>query len=561
MNDVTTELATGAVEVPVALNPMLGVDLREMIDAVGSVLKHTAGRPGALARQLRRFGGELGRIATGRSPLEPDKKDRRFQDPAWAAKPLYRAALQSWLAAQRGIDGWITSLDLDEIDRVRARFVLGTLLLDAIAPTNTLLGNPPALKRAVETRGRSLVRGLEHAIHDARHNHWMPSQVDKRPFEVGRNLATTKGAVVYRTDVLELLQYDPLTPEVFGTPLLIIPPQINKFYVNDLTPEKSLVRYLVQGGFQVFMVSWRNPQAADARWDLGRYVTELVRASDAVLAITGSERLHVSGACSGAITSATFASRLAADRDDRLRSLTLQVCVLDPHRDDTEIGALVSKSSIELARRRSQRKGVLAGHELARTFAWMRPNDLVWSYVVNNYYMGDEPPPFDVLYWNNDSTNLPADLHSDYLRLYEAQPFAQPGTEWLAGHPVDLRKVTADAFVLAGMTDHITPWKACYRTTGLLGSRSIEFVLATAGHIQAILSPPGSTKAKHLRATSLPATADEWRKGAQETPGSWWPTWLAWLAARSSARVAAPANAGNAKYPPLGPAPGTYVHG
>ena len=275
--------------------------------------------------------------------------------------------------------------------------------------------------------------------------------------------------------------------------------------------------------------------------------------------MTKSKKINVSGACSGGITTASLASLFAAAGDDRINAITFMVCVLNPQKDDSELGQIVSDASLEIARKYSKRKGILKGDDLARMFAWMRPNDLIWNYVVNNYLMGEDPPPFDVLYWNNDTTNLPAQLHSDYLDLGLNQPFDHPGEFEVAGHLLDMSKVKADAFVVAGLTDHITPWKACYRTTQLLGSENIEFILSSSGHIQSLLNPPGNPKAKMFRNPDIAPTADEWAAGATEEAGSWWPVWGQWLKERSGALKAAPKACGSEAFPPLYAAPGRYV--
>ena len=360
---------------------------------------------------------------------------------------------------------------------------------------------------------------------------------------------------------MEVIQYAPTTEKVFETPLLIIPPQINKAYVNDLCPEKSIVRFLASAGIQVFMVSWRNPTAEHRDWGLDNYVDSLIEASDVVRQIAGTEKLNVAGACSGGITTATFMSKLASQNDDRVGCATLMVCVLDPQARDSETGALVSKHGIELARQRSAKKGILEGSSLSRTFAWLRPNDLIWNYVVNNYLHGEDPPAFDVLFWNNDSTNLTATLHSDYLRVYEEQPFVHPGKVTVADHKVDLTKVKQDIFVVAGVTDHITPWKACYRATQLVGSENVEFILSQSGHIQALLNPPGNPKAKYFSSKKRPpASIDDWMtKDAKEHAGSWWPHWKDWLGAHSGAEKPAPEALGSKAHPPGDPAPGRYV--
>jgi polyhydroxyalkanoate synthase len=554
------DLGGGAAENTVALNPIVGLAREDLMGAVGVMLRETAGRPVKTLKHLKTFSEEVVRIVGNKSELAPDPKDKRFLDPAFRSNPFYRAGMQYYLAVRQGVGNWMDDLDFDDAERARASFVTN-MILDSISPTNSLIGNPSALKKAFETGGGSLIRGLKNAYEDMTKNDGIVSQVDKRPFKVGENLATAPGAVVHRTEMMELIQYAPATDEVHATPFLIIPPQINKAYVNDLSPEKSIIRFLTGNGIQPFMVSWRNPTAEHADWGLGDYVDALIEAIDVICEITKSKKVNISGACSGGITAATLLSKLTATGDDRINAATLMVCVLDPQPDDSETGALVSKHGIEMARRRSAKAGVLDGASLSRTFAWLRPNDLVWNYVVNNYLHGEDPPAFDVLFWNNDSTNLTATLHSDYLRVYETQPFADPGVTEMAGHVVDLTKVTQDCFIVAGVTDHITPWKACYRTTQLIGSPNVEFILSQAGHIQSLLNPPGNPKAKYFKSDKRPpANIDDWlANDASEHAGSWWPFWAEWLKARSGDLKAAPKAVGSKKNPPGAPAPGEYV--
>ncbi|MEM8770682.1 MAG: alpha/beta fold hydrolase [Pseudomonadota bacterium] len=555
----TENLGEQAAETPTALNPIIGVRGGELVKSLGVVMAHAARQPVPFAKHFASYGKDLYDIARGKSELAPDKKDRRFKDPTWNYNPVYKAGMQSWLAMRKGLEGWIDESGVDEADRARAHFILN-LIADSVAPTNSFVGNPAAIKRLYETGGQSLIKGLQNAYNDLRHNKGMPSQVDGRPFKVGENLATTPGAVVFKNEMLEVIQYKPMTDEVYSIPLLVVPPQINKFYANDLCPDKSVVQYLLKQGFQVFTVSWRNPQKQHAHWGLENYVQSLIEASDAVLKISRSKKLNVSGACSGGTTMASFLSELAARKDNRIEAVTLQVCVLDPHKDDSEVGLFVSDAAIEAARKHSRKKGILAGDELSRSFAWLRPNDLIWNYVVNNYLMGDDPPPFDILYWNNDSTNLPAQLHSDYLDVFSDKRFAEPGNVEFMGHKIDLTKVTNDMFMVAAVTDHITPWRACYRNVHLFGG-DVEFVLSNSGHIQALLNPPGNPKAQYFANKNLSEDADEWLGGAEPIQDSWWPRWTEWLGERAGDKKSAPKSLGNKSFQPLYAAPGEYVFG
>ncbi len=554
------EIAANAAESTNALNPMLGgINRQELFGAVAMMLRSTMTNPMTTLKYAGKMTRDNAAVMLGRSSVEPDRKDRRFRDPAWVHNPFYKRGMQAYLATQKNLQDWVGDLKLSQLEHARAKFVMG-MITDALAPTNSLVGNPGAVKRVVDSGGLSLVKGLKNAYSDITKNGGMPSQVDTKPFKVGENLATSKGKVVWKDDLLELIQYKPLTDDVYEIPFIVIPPQINKFYAMDLTPMTSLVQFLLAYQQQTFTISWRNPTKKHAKWGLETYINSLFKATEAVKRITGSDKVNISGACSGGITTATFASLMAAAGDDRINSLTFMVCVLNGRPDDSEIGEIASENSLEIARKMSRRKGVLKGDDLARMFAWMRPNDLIWNYVVNNYLMGDDPPPYDVLYWNNDTTNLPAQLHSDYLDMAIEQPFDNPGEVEVAGHFADLSKVTCDAFVVAGLTDHITPWKACYRTPSLLGSKNIKFVLSSSGHIQSLINPPGNPKAKYFTNPDLSLDPDAWAAGAEEVKASWWPLWGDWLKDHAGNLKPAPEACGGNGFEPICNAPGEYVH-
>ena len=548
-------------EATAALNPLVGLAREDLMGAVAVMLRETAGNPARTMKHMKMFGDDVVKIVSNKSDLAPAPKDKRFLDAAWAANPFYKAGMQYYLAVEKSTKRWLDDLELDEFERARANFVSG-MIIDSISPTNTLLGNPSAIKKAMETGGGSLIKGLRNAYTDIVHNDGIVSQVDSRSFKLGENIAASKGAVIHKTELMELIQYAPTTPTVHTVPLLIIPPQINKAYINDLSSEKSIIKYECDQGIQPFLISWRNPQVENRAWGLSDYVDAIVEAIGATCAITGSKTVNLAGACSGGITTATLLSKMAASGDKRIGCVTMMVTVLAPERSDSDVGALVSDHGIKLARERSAKKGILEGTSLARMFAWLRPNDLVWNYVINNYLHGEDPPAFDILHWNNDTTNLTAALHSDYLRVYEEQPFINPGKSEIAGHLVDLTKVDNDLFILAGVTDHITPWKACYRSTQLFGSKHVEFVLSQSGHIQAILNPPGNPKAKFFRsAKAPPKTPEAWMGQVEERAGSWWPFWLEWLKARSGSEKASPKSLGNKAHPAGVVAPGDYAFG
>ena len=381
-------------------------------------------RPRLVAGRGRQLLGELGRIAVGRSQVEPSRRDRRFADPGWAGNPLLRRAVQAYLAAAQTAEGVVAEAGLDEADSERVGFVL-TNLIDALAPSNNPLLNPAAVKAAVDTGGGSALAGLRHFLADMAVAPRVPSMVEPDAFEVGVDLAVTPGSVVLRTPVFELIQYRPVTPAVRQVPLLIVPPVINKFYVMDLAPGRSMVEYLVASGLQVFMISWRNPDARHAKWDLDTYGQAILDAMDAAERVTGSERTALAGTCSGGIIAAMVAAHLAhTGQQDRIAALTLMVTVLDQAHAGLA-SAVIDERTARVAAAASRARGYLDGRSLAEVFAWLRPNDLIWNYWVNNYLLGKKPPPFDILFWNADTTRMTAGLHRDFLQLGAANALVQ----------------------------------------------------------------------------------------------------------------------------------------
>ena len=529
--------------------------------AAARVASTMARHPGAALRRGLRLATEQAKITIGQSDVEPDGRDRCFSDETWSTNPLFRRVAQTYLSWSNEVHGLIDDLDLDHEDHLRAQF-LANLVTEAAAPTNNLLLNPAALKEATRTRGLSLVDGARHAAHDLVDNGGMPSMVDTRPFVPGETIAATPGAVVFSNPVLELIQYEPTTAKVHQRPLLLVPPQINKFYILDLAPGRSLVEHAVGLGHQVFMVSWRNPGPEHRDWDLDTYVGAIIEATDAVLEITGQTDLNLLGVCAGGMTSAAALGHLAATGDERIRSATFLVTVLDWEVPST-LNSLLAGPSLEASRQQSATKGVLEGEELAKLFAWLRPNDLVWNYWVNNYLMGKNPPAFDVLAWNGDSTNLPAGLHHDFLTIAGENALTEAGTIEVLGTPIDLGQIDVPSMVVGAVTDHITPWDACYQTVNLLGGDS-EFVLSSQGHIQALVNPSGNPKGSYRTnpaGTTNPDSADEWLAGAEEHGGSWWDHWSQWLKPHAGRKVAAPDTLGSEQYPAGVAAPGEYVLG
>ncbi len=557
MSDKNNEdLKRQASENTLGLNPVIGIRGKDLLTSARMVLSQALKQPFHSAKHVAHFGLELKNVMLGQSALKPEDGDRRFADPAWSQNPLYRRYLQTYLAWRKELHDWIEHSSLSEQDASRGHFVIN-LMTEAMAPSNSM-ANPAAVKRFFETGGKSLLDGLSHLAKDMVHNGGMPSQVNMEAFEVGKNLATTEGAVVFRNDVLELIQYKPITESVHERPLLVVPPQINKFYVFDLSPEKSLARFLLRSQVQTFVVSWRNPTKAQREWGLSTYIEALKEAIDVICAITGSKDVNMLGACSGGLTTASLLGHYAALGQQKVNALTLLVSVLDTQLD-TQVALFADEKTLEAAKRRSYQAGVLEGSDMAKVFAWMRPNDLIWNYWVNNYLLGNEPPVFDILYWNNDTTRLPAALHGEFIEMFRTNPLTRPGALEVCGTPIDLKQVTCDFFVVAGTTDHITPWDSCYKSAHLFGGKC-EFVLSNSGHIQSILNPPGNPKARYMTNSEMPLDPKAWQESSTKHADSWWLHWQSWLAERSGETKNAPRALGNKKFPAGEAAPGTYVH-
>jgi polyhydroxyalkanoate synthase len=535
------------------------------------LVRALAREPGQVAARGRALGAELGRIARGTSGVAPPARDRRFADPAWMANPALRRVVQAYLAggdallklvedATAGDGAQGTPLDWRDAERVR---FAAANLVEALAPSNSALLSPVAWKAAIDTGGGSVLRGTRNLLTDLGSAPRIPSMVRPDAYAVGTDLAATPGAVVLRNPVFELIQYQPATGKVRELPLVIVPPTINKYYILDLAPGRSMIEYLVGQGQQVFVMSWRNPDARHAAWGFDAYVQAIGDALDATAAICGTDAVHLLSACSGGILSAIAAAvRESSSAGARIATLGLLVTMLDQHRSDA-VGALVDGATAEAAIAASARKGYLDGRKLAEAFAWLRPGDLIWNYWVNNYLQGRDPARFDILFWNADTTRMTAGLHRDFVRAAMGNSLASPGALTVAGTEVDLAQVDLDCYAVAGVADHICPWQSCYRGSQLLGGTT-RFVLSTSGHIAALVNPVGTaarpTKARFQVSEDLTADAESWQRSTPATEGSWWPDYAAWLAARSGARVPAPRALGSGGFRVLEAAPGSYVH-
>ncbi|MEJ8845234.1 alpha/beta fold hydrolase [Variovorax rhizosphaerae] len=549
-------LADDAASNTLAVNPLMGLRFEDLGEGVKAFFDSAVKQPMKAVQHWSTYALELSKVLTG-DATEPYPKDKRFTDPAWRNSAVLKRLLQAHAATGSVINNYLDSVNLDPRAKARAQLV-ASIYIDAIAPSNTLI-NPAALKKAKETRGQSLVKGMKNLVGDMRNNGGLPSSVDKSKFELGKNLCLTPGQVVFKSDVLELIQYKPQTAEVFQRPLVICPPQVNKFYAMDLSPEKSLVKFVVEQGVQVFCVSWFNPGEKQRDWNMSSYVKALDEAVDVAREITGSPDITLWGACSGGMTAASYVGWLAATGQDKVHNVVSPVCTLDPENvSDTSMGLFITPESIAAIKASTKARGYVDGEALARVFAWLRPNDLIWNYWVNNYLLGNDPPAFDILYWNADTTRLPAGFHADLLDIMQDSPFINAGKFKVLGESIDMKKVKVDAYIVAGITDHITPWKSCYPTARIYGDKS-TFTLVNAGHLQSLLNPPGAAKSFFLTGQVGGPDPEAWSAGASRIDGSWWPHWMSWMHARSGDKVPAPAKLGSAKNKPGVAAPGEYV--
>jgi len=484
------------------------------------------------------------------------KGDKRFKDDAWSEQPYYELLKQSYLLGSRQLHEFVDRAQVDDRTKLQLRFY-ARQFIDAMSPANFPATNPEVIRKAIETRSASLTDGMKNLIEDIQKGRI--TRVDESAFEVGRNLAITPGSVVFENELIQLIQYAPQTGEVEKTPLLIVPPCINKYYLLDLGAGNSLVEYAVAQGHQVFLISWRSavPETGHLTWDDYLEMGPL-RAVDVVLDITGAERTHALGFCVGGTILSCAAAVLAARQQDKLATVTLLTTMLD-FSDTGEIGLLIDKTSVALREAAIGKGGILPGKELAFTFGTLRANDLIWRYVVDNYLKGATPDAFNLLFWDSDSVSLPGPMYCWYTRnTYLENNIKDPGKTTQCGVPVDLSKITAPVYLLASREDHIVPWKAAYLTKDLIGGDA-RFVLAASGHVAGVINPPARNKRSHWLNDELVSDPQRWLEAAQEKPGSWWPDWDAWMKHHSSGTIPAPTELGNAQYHPIEPAPGRYV--
>jgi polyhydroxyalkanoate synthase len=513
--------------------------------------------PERLAEIQKEYFTELAHLAT--NPESIEVKDRRFSGKAWHSS-WSKTIAATYLLNSKHLLALAKAVDADEKTKVKILFTTEQMI-DALSPSNFIATNPEVLENIISTQGQSIQNGIVNLLGDLKKG--KVSQTDETAFEVGKNIATTAGQVVFRNDLFELIQYTPLTETVFERPYLMVPPCINKYYILDLQPDNSVVRYMVEQGHTVFLVSWRNPDASMSQITWDDYVGEgVIKAIEVVKDIGGVDQINVLGFCVGGTLTATALAVLAARKKNIVASLTLLTTLLD-FSDTGILDVFIDEGMVKLREStiggEGGHYGMMSGLELGNTFSFLRPNDLVWNYVVENYLKGNSPPPFDLLYWNGDSTNLPGPMYCWYLRhTYLQNELIKPGKLTVCGEKVDLGKITVPAYIYASHDDHIVPWKSAYESTHILKGKN-RFVLGASGHIAGVINPPAKNKRHYFENNKSANTADEWLSAAKDIKGSWWPNYAQWLEQFGGKRIQASKTFGNARYKKLEAAPGKYV--
>ena len=513
--------------------------------------------PERLAEIQKEYFSEFAQLATNPEGIEV--KDRRFSGKAWHSS-WSKMIAATYLLNSRHLMALAEAVDAD--DKMKAKILFTTeQMIDALSPSNFIATNPEVLENIISTQGQSIQNGIVNLLGDLKKG--KVSLTDESAFEVGKNIATTEGQVVFRNELFELIQYTPLTETVYERPYLMVPPCINKYYILDLQPDNSVVRYMVEQGHTVFLVSWKNPDASMTKVTWDDYVGKgVIKAIEVTKDIGGTDQINVLGFCVGGTLTSTALAVLAARKKDYVASLTLLTTLLD-FTDTGILDVFIDEGMVQLREStiggEGGHFGMMSGLDLSNTFSFLRPNDLVWNYVVENYLKGNSPPPFDLLYWNGDSTNLPGPMYCWYLRhTYLQNELVKPGKLTVCGEKIDLGKITVPAYIYASHDDHIVPWKSAYESTHILKGKN-RFVLGASGHIAGVINPPAKNKRHYFEGNKLAKTADEWLAAAKEIKGSWWPNYATWLEQFGGKKIKASKSFGNAQYKKLEAAPGKYV--
>ena len=513
--------------------------------------------PERLAEIQKDYFSEFAQLATNPEAIEV--KDRRFSGKAWHSS-WSKMIAATYLLNSKHLMALAEAVDAD--DKMKAKILFTTeQMIDALSPSNFIATNPEVLENIISTQGQSIQNGIVNLLGDLKKG--KVSLTDESAFEVGKNIATTEGQVVFRNELFELIQYTPLTDTVYERPYLMVPPCINKYYILDLQPDNSVVRYMVEQGHTVFLVSWKNPDASMTKVTWDDYVGKgVIKAIEVTKDIGGTDQINVLGFCVGGTLTSTALAVLAARKKDYVASLTLLTTLLD-FTDTGILDVFIDEGMVQLREStiggEGGHFGMMSGLDLGNTFSFLRPNDLVWNYVVENYLKGNSPPPFDLLYWNGDSTNLPGPMYCWYLRhTYLQNELVKPGKLTFCGEKIDLGKITVPAYIYASHDDHIVPWKSAYESTHILKGKN-RFVLGASGHIAGVINPPAKNKRHYFEGNKLAKTADEWLAAAKEIKGSWWPNYATWLEQFGGKKIKASKSFGNAQYKKLEAAPGKYV--
>lgn len=510
-----------------------------------------------LAEIQKEYFAEFAHLATNPEAIEV--KDRRFAGKAWHSS-WSKMIAATYLLNSKHLLSLASAVEADEKTKTKILFTTEQMI-DALSPSNFIATNPEVLENIISSQGQSIQNGIVNLLGDLKKG--KVSLTDESAFEVGKNIATTEGQVVFRNDLFELIQYTPLTETVYERPYLMVPPCINKYYILDLQPDNSVVRYMVEQGHTVFLVSWKNPDASMSKVTWDDYVGDgVIKAIEVVKDIGGTDQINVLGFCVGGTLTSTALAVLAARKKDYVASLTLLTTLLD-FTDTGILDVFIDEGMVKLREStiggEGGHYGMMSGLDLGNTFSFLRPNDLVWNYVVENYLKGKSPPPFDLLYWNGDSTNLPGPMYCWYLRhTYLQNELVKPGKLTVCGEKVDLGKITVPAYIYASHDDHIVPWKSAYESTHILKGKN-RFVLGASGHIAGVINPPAKNKRHYFENNKLAKTADEWLAAAKDIKGSWWPNYAKWLEQFGGKKVKASKTFGNAQYKKLEAAPGKYV--